>query len=637
MAVIGIDLGTTNSCVAVIRNNIPEIIKDAGGRNTIPSIVSFIRNDETGDVEKTCGHSAYQQMLINTENTIHCVKRLMGNSFKSPVVSQLIPTLSYKVIPSEKSEGLQIHIPASDKNYTAEEISSFILTELRSIAEKYLGETVSKAVITVPAYFNNKQRQATKDAALIAGIDVLRIINEPTAAAMAYGFSQPTDEEKLLAVFDFGGGTFDITLMEVSRGTFNVVATAGNTFLGGEDITNSLFEYFLEDLASNFGVTDLDDQLVLQRLRDYAETAKKNLTVQSKTTIEIPYLKEVEGNFIHYKTEVTREKLDELAKPFIKKAIKTFDRTLKEVHLEPQNLAGIILIGGQTRMPLVQTELLEFCSSVPILKNINPDETVAIGAALQAKMLDDESTGEDDVDMLLLDVTPHNLGIAVGKDLFYTLIPKNSTVPTSVDDIFVTSRDNQDKAKILLLQGSSIVASENEVLGEFELDNLRLAPRGEVKIKITYEIDINGIVTVQAVDLETGYSQQISVSSSSNLSKEELSKKIEENSDYYLDLAEKTMIEEIVQSIDNYLYELEKIKPKLYQLFSSSNVGVERMDKMEALISGTKAYLKSDSLKLEKLQDIETKLDTLLTTYKNILDKSEDPAEPGGGEEELFS
>jgi molecular chaperone DnaK len=638
MTVIGIDLGTTNSCVAIVRDGVPEIIKDAGGRNTIPSIVSFIKNDETGEVEKTCGHSAYQQMLINTENTVYCVKRLMGNSFKSPVVSQLLPTLSYKVIPSDKNDGLQIHIPANGKNYSTEEISSFILTELRSIAEKYLGETVSKAVITAPAYFNNKQRQATKDAALIAGIDVLRIINEPTAAAIAYGFSQPSDEEKLLAVFDFGGGTFDITLMEVSRGTFNVVATAGNTFLGGEDITNSIFEYFLEDLASNFGVTDLDDQLVLQRLRDYAETAKKNLTVQTKTTIEIPYLKEVEGNFIHYKTELTREKLEELAKPFVKKAIKTFSRTLKEVHLEPDNLAGIILIGGQTRMPYIQTSLIEFCPNVPILKNINPDETVAVGASLQAQKLDDETNQEDDSDMLLLDVTPHNLGIAVGKDLFYTLIPKNSTVPTSVDDIFVTSRDNQDKAKIILLQGGSLVASENEILGEFELDNLRVAPRGEVKIRITYEIDINGIVTVQALDLDTGTSQKISVSSASNLSKEELSKKIEENSDYYLELAEKTMIEEIVNSVDNYLFELEKIKPKLYQIFSSSDSGIERMDKMESLISGTKAYLKSDSLKLEKLQDIETKLDTLLNTYNNILNKSDDPVEQDEyqSEEELF-
>ncbi len=627
MTVIGIDLGTTNSCVAVIRNNQAEVIKDAGGRNTIPSIVSFIKNEETGNLEKVCGHAAYQQMLINTENTIYCVKRLMGHSFKSPVVSQLLPTLSYKVIPSEKSDGLSLFIPSTEKSYSAEEISSFILTELRSTAEKYLGETVTKAVITVPAYFNNKQRQATKDAALIAGIDVLRIINEPTAAALAYGFSQGTEEEKLLAVFDFGGGTFDITLMEVSEGTFNVIATAGNTFLGGEDITNALFEHFLEDLAENYGVTDLDDNLILQRLRDYAETAKKNLTIQTKTSIEIPYLKEVEGDFIHYKTEITRETLEELATPYLEKAIKTFDRTLKEVHLEANALSGIILIGGQTRMPLIQTRLNDFCEEVPILKNINPDETVAIGAAIQAQMLDQNTPGDEDVDMLLLDVTPHNLGIAVGKNMFYTLIPKNSTVPTSVDDIFVTSRDDQEKAKILLLQGDSLVASENEILGEFELDGLRKAKRGEVKIKVTYEIDINGIVTVQACDLDTGTTQKITVASTGNLSQDELAEKIEENSDYYLELAEKTMIEEIVGSIENYLYDLEKMKPKLYQIFSDSKVGVDRMDKMETLISGTKAYLRGDKLQLEKLQDIETKLDTLKGTYRNLIDKTEDPGE----------
>lgn len=623
MTVIGIDFGTTNSCVAVIRNNQSEMIKDAGGRNTIPSIVSFIKNETTGNIEKICGHSAYQQMLINTENTVYCVKRLMGHSFKSPVVNQLIPTLSYKIMPGENGEGLLIHIPICEKSFSAEEITSFILTELRSLAEKHLGETVSKAVITVPAYFNNKQRQATKDAAAIAGIEVLRIINEPTAAALAYGFSQGTEEERLLAVFDFGGGTFDITIMEISKGTFNVVATAGNTFLGGEDITNTIFEYFLDDLASNYGVTDLDDHLVLQRLRDYAETTKKNLTTQTRATIEIPYLKEVDGTFIHYKAEMTREKLEELAAPFIKKAIKTFDKTLKEVRLESKALAGIILIGGQTRMSYIQDALVEFCPEVPILKNINPDETVAIGAAIQGKMLDDDSKN-DDVDMLLLDVTPHNLGIAVGKDMFYTLIPKNSTVPTSVDDMFVTSRDNQEKAKILLLQGNSLTASENEILGEFELDNLRPAKRGEVKIRITYEIDINGIVTVQALDTDTGSSQKITVASTGNLTKEELSKKIEENSDYYLELAEKTMVEEIVQSVENYLYDIEKMKAKLYQIFSSSKVGLEKIEKMETLISGTRAYLKNDSLKLEKLQDIETKLDTLKNTYSNLIEQADD-------------
>ncbi|MGI6394927.1 MAG: Hsp70 family protein [bacterium] len=627
MTVIGIDLGTTNSCVAVVKNNQAEVIKDAGGRNTIPSIVSFVKNEATGEIEKTCGHAAYQQMLINTENTVYCIKRLLGHSFKSPVVAQLIPTLSYKIIPSEKADGLAIKIPVCERSFSAEEISSFILTELRTIAEKHLGKTVTKAVISVPAYFNNKQRQATKDAAHIAGIDVLRIINEPTAAALAYGFSQGTDDEKLLAVFDFGGGTFDITIMEVSKGTFNVVATAGNTFLGGEDITNTVFEYFLEDLSSNYGVTDIEDPLVFQRLRDHAEVAKKNLTIQSKVSVEIPYLKEVEGTFIHYKVEVTREKIEELAQPFVSKAIATFEKTLKEVRLESSALAGIILIGGQTRTPLIQNALLKFCPDVPVLKNINPDETVAIGAAIQGKMLDEESKS-DDIDMLLLDVTPHNLGIAVGKDMFYTLIPKNSTVPSSVDDIFVTSRDNQEKARILLLQGNSLIASENEVLGEFELDNLRPARRGEVKIKITYEIDMNGIVTVEATDMGNNTSQKITVASTGNLTKEELEKKIEENSEYYLELAEKTMIEEIIQSIENYLYELEKMKPKLYQIFSASNIGTDKMNKMETLISGTKVYLKSDSLQLEKLQDIETKLDTLKNTYKSIIEQSDESIGP---------
>ena len=630
MTVIGIDLGTTNSCVAVIKNGKPEVVKDDGGKATIPSIVSFVKNDLTGEIGKIVGAQAHQQMLTNAENTVYCIKRLIGHDFKSASISHILPTLPYKVIPGQQGNGLEIYIPALGKNFTTEEISSYILTELRSTAEKYTGETITKAVITVPAYFNNKQRQATKDAAAIAGIDVMRIINEPTAAALAYGFSKSFSEEKLLAVFDFGGGTFDITLMEVSKDTFNVVATAGNTFLGGEDITNALLDYLLDDLATRYNLPDIDDQLVIQRLRDYAETAKKNLTIQTSVSIEIPYLKEVNGSFIHYKTEVTREKLEELALPFIQKAINTFDKTLQEVQLTPDALAGIILIGGQTRMPLLQSELANFCPNVQILKNINPDETVAIGAALQAKLLEEESSGEDN-GMLLLDVTPHNLGIAVGKDMFYTLIQKNSTVPTSVDDIFVTSHDNQEKAKILLLQGDSLVASENEILGEFELDGLRPAKRGEVKIRVTYEIDINGIVTVQAMDMDTGISQRITVASTGNMTKEELAKKIEENSDYYLDLAEKTMTEEIVQSIENYLFELETMKPKLYQIFANSKIGNDKMEKMEALISGTKAYIKGEKLDLEKLQDIETKLDILKNTYKNLIDHSDETVAPDGG------
>lgn len=622
MAVIGIDLGTTNSCIAHIKNGKPEVVQDIGGRNTVPSIVSFVRNEERNEVIKLCGYPAYQQMLINAENTVYCIKRFVGQGFKSPIVTQLLPTLSYKIIPNEKNEGIEIYVPATDKSYSPEEVSSFLLTELRSIAERFLGQSVTKAVITVPAYFNNKQRQATRDAGLIAGLEVLRIINEPTAAAMAYGFMQGGNDQKLLAVFDFGGGTFDITIMEVSKGTFNVIATAGNTFLGGEDITNALFDHLLGILMQKHNLADVDDKLVLQRMRDYAESAKKMLSTQDKVDIEIPYLKEVNKNFIHFKTEVSRATLEEIAMPIVLKSISTFDRTLKEIKLDPKDLDGIILIGGQTRMPLVQRLLREKFPDTQILKNINPDETVAIGAAYQASLLEDDSALPQAQETLLLDVTPHNLGIAIGKDMFYTLIAKNSTVPTSVDDIFVTSRDNQDRARILLLQGDSSLASENDVLGEFELTNLRKAPRGEVKIKITYEIDINGIVTVEAVDQDTGQRQKITVASSSNLSADELHKKIDENSDYYLELAEKTMTDDLVRNITDCIYEIEKMKPKLYQIFSSNELGIEQIDKMEMLLTSTKTYLKNTELHLEKLQDIEAKLDTLRNTYTSLIERS---------------
>jgi len=357
-------------------------------------------------------------------------------------------------------------------------------------------------------------------------------------------------------------------------------------------------------------------------MRDYAESAKKMLSAQEKVEIEIPYLKEMNGAFIHFKTEVTRETLEDLAMSIVRKAVDTFERTLREIKLEAQRLDGIILIGGQTRMPLVQRLIKEQFPRTQILKNINPDETVAIGAAYQAFLLEDKMAAPQAQETLLLDVTPHNLGIAIGKDMFYTLIAKNSTVPTSVDDIFVTSRDNQDRARILLLQGDSPIASENDALGEFELNGLRKAPRGEVKIKITYEIDINGIVTVEAVDLDTGQKQKITVASSSNLSSDDLKKKISENSDYYLELAEKTLMDELVRNITDCIYEIEKMKPKLYQTFSSNELGVEQIDKMEILLTTTKNYLKNPELQLEKLQDIEAKLDTLKNTYTALLERS---------------
>ncbi|MCK5809401.1 Hsp70 family protein, partial [bacterium] len=505
MVVIGIDLGTTNSCVAIVVDKRPQIIPDNGGRTTIPSIVSFYKDAESSKIKLTCGHQAYQQMLINTENTVYNVKRLLGHTYKSPLVAQLLTTLSYTVQENKGKGSIDIIIPIANRSYSPEEVSSYILTEMKKLAENLLEEPVTGAVITVPAYFNNKQRQATKDAALIAGLDVLRIINEPTAAAIAYGYSQNIMDDKLLAIFDFGGGTFDVTLMEVSRGTFNVIATAGNTFLGGEDITNALFEQLLTRLHDDHDISDIDDPVVLQRLRDYAESSKKALTTQQTVSINIPYFKDLgDGNYIDFSTEITRKELNEIALPFVKKSIKTFKNTLEEVHIDAEDLDGVILIGGQTRMPLIQEELSKVSGDIQILRNINPDETVAMGAAIQATLLSREQNDNDNLeDMLLIDVTPHNLGVAIAGDLFYTLIQKNSSVPTSVDDFFLTSHDNQTEARILLLQGDATRASENEMLGEFLLKDLPPKPRGKVRIKITYEIDLNGIVTVEAVDVDT--------------------------------------------------------------------------------------------------------------------------------------
>ncbi len=617
MTVIGIDLGTTTCCVAAIINGKPEVIPDMGGRKTIPSVVSFVPRG--GSVDKICGYPAAEQMLMNTENTVYCVKRLMGLPFDSPVVNQLIPMLSYKIQRSKENNGVEVTIPVAGKSYTPEELSSYLLAEIRAQAEKYLGESVTKAVITVPAYFNNRQRQATRDAALIAGLEVLRIINEPTAAAIAYGILQEEGaNEKRLAVFDFGGGTFDVTIMDVGHGAFNVIATAGNTFLGGEDITNVLFEHLVNQLTSTCELAESAMGTIIQRLHDYAESAKKSLTLQESVDIDIPYLEDAKGEYVSFKSTVTRELLDELAMPFVKRSIQTFARVLEEIEMPVDGLDGIIMIGGQTRMLLIQKEINAFAKHVPILKNVNPDETVALGAAIQATNLDDENE-QDHVEMILLDVTPHNLGIAVGGDMFYTLIEKNSKVPISVDDVFVTSRDYQDRAKIVLLQGDSKVASENEILGEFEFLNLRPAPRGEVKINISYEIDINGIVTVEATDVETGRKQNITVSSSSNLSEDDLAQKIAENSDYYLELAEKSIIEDVVQNIERELFELETMKREAHGFFESIDGGKERIAKLESLIDTTNAYLRSEKLNLNTLQDFETKLMTIREAYGKLI------------------
>ena len=620
MVVIGIDLGTTNSCVAIVVDGRPQIIPDVGGRTTVPSIVSFYKDSDSAKIKLTCGHQAYQQMLINTENTIYNIKRLIGHTYKSPLVAQLLQTLSYQVEENAQKSGIDILVPVAGRTYTPEEISSYILTEMKKLAESLTEEPVTGAVITVPAYFNNKQRQATKDAALIAGLDVLRIINEPTAAAIAYGYSQNITEEKLLAIFDFGGGTFDVTIMAVDRGMFNVIATAGNTFLGGEDITNALFEQLLIRLHNEHNISDLDDPVVLQRLRDYAESSKKALTTQQQVSINIPYLKDLgNGNYIDFSTEVTRDQLNEIALPFVKKSIKTFNNTLKEVHLDPEDLDGVILIGGQTRMPLIQQELSNI-PNVHILRNINPDETVAMGAAIQASLLSREQSGNDNLDdMLLIDVTPHNLGIAIAGDIFYTLIPKNSSVPTSVDDYFITSHDNQKEARILLLQGDATRATENELLGEFQLTDLPEKPRGKVRIKITYEIDLNGIVTVEAVDIDTNRKQKITVSSTGNLSKEELEEKIEGNSDYYLDLATSSMKKELITHIEQYLHKINQLKPQIFALFSGTGRGNEQMEQLESVVASTQNYLKQDTFDLEQLQKMETKLDSMVNTYKQLI------------------
>jgi molecular chaperone DnaK len=510
--VVGIDLGTTNSCVAVMEGSQPKVIENAEGMRTTPSVVAF-----TNDGQRLVGMPAKRQAVTNPENTLYATKRLIGRRFDDPNVQKDIKHLSYKVVRDKNGDA---SVEARSQTYSPAQVGAFVLIKMKETAEAYLGKGVKEAVVTVPAYFNDQQRQATKDAGKISGLDVLRIINEPTAAALAYGLEKK--EGKVIAVYDLGGGTFDISILEISNGVFEVKATNGDTSCGGEDIDSIVQRWILDEFKSQSGVDVSRDKLALQRVREAAEKAKIELSSSLQTEINLPYLTADASGPKHCNITFTRSKLEAITDEFLKKTIKPCETCLKDANLQKNQIDEVILVGGMTRMPKVQTLVQNIFAKVPS-KSVNPDEAVAMGAAIQGGVL----IG-DVKDILLLDVTPLSLGIETLGGVFTRMIHRNTTIPTKKSQVFSTAADNQTTVSIRVFQGEREMASDNKLLGNFDLGGLPPAPRGVPQIEVTFDIDANGIVHVQAKDKATGKDQSITIQGSGGLSQEDIEKMVKQ-------------------------------------------------------------------------------------------------------------
>ena len=541
MKIIGIDLGTTNSCVAVVEGNVPTVITNSEGNRTTPSVVGFV-NDE-----KKVGDSAKRQAITNPKKTIHSIKRFMGESFNA--VQGEIDKVSYNVVCGDNNTP---RVDIDGKLYTPQEISALILQKMKKTAEDYCGETITDAVITVPAYFNDSQRQATKEAGEIAGLNVRRIINEPTAAALAYGLDKSSEDKKIV-VFDFGGGTHDVSILQLGDGIFEVLSTDGDTHLGGDDIDYTLIDWMVEEFKKQNGIDLSNDSMAMQRLKDAAEKAKIELSSSVSTEINLPYITINENGPQHFTATLTRAKFESLIDNIINRTLVPCESALKKANIKKEEIDEVILVGGSTRIPAIQNAVENFFGKAPN-RSVNPDEAVACGAAIQGAILNgDKGVG----DILLLDVIPLSLGIETEGELMTKLIDANTTIPTTKSEVFTTATDNQPSVEIVVLQGERPLAKDNKLLGRFHLDGILPAKRGIPQIEVTFDIDANGILTVSALDKATNKKQNIRIEASSGLSEEEINRmKAEAEANAEADKKESDRIN-VMNQVDGMIFQSE--------------------------------------------------------------------------------
>ncbi|MFZ5891533.1 MAG: molecular chaperone DnaK [Myxococcota bacterium] len=586
--VIGIDLGTTNSCVSILEGDQPVVIPNRGGYKTTPSVVAVT---EAG--KRLVGHIAKRQAITNAENTVYAAKRLIGRKWNSPQVKNAILTSSYSIIEGPHGD---VRIKLRDKTYSVPEVSSMVLQEMKIIAEDYLGEPVKKAVITVPAYFNDNQRQATKDAGAIAGLDVIRIINEPTAASLAYGYGK--DFDRTVAVYDLGGGTFDVSILEIgASGVFKVISTTGDTFLGGEDFDARIIDWLVNGFQQEHSIDLRQDRMALQRLRDAAEKAKCELSSVKETEINLPFIISTGRNeALHLQRTLTRDTLEKLTDDLVERTVEICRQALEDARLHVDEIQDVILVGGMTRMPAVQTSVKEFFGREPN-KSVHPDEVVAVGAAIQGAAL-----VQDRHDMILLDVTPHALGIMTFGSHFEELIPQNTTVPTSRTKIFTTSRDDQTTVKILVMQGESKRATDNEMLGEFNLTGLRRAPKGHVEIEVAFEINTDGIVSVHAKDLETGQAQSIQVTATSGLTQDEIKNMMATAQDYLVERRSDEQFEGAKQEAETLMAEIERMFPEIERVVGTADFGRDAINKARGTLEKARSAISAKDTQAVKQQ-----------------------------------